>query len=85
MCLVKKRDQLRKYLKRHNIETKIHYPIPLHLQKASQSYGYFRGQFPVAEKQAKQLITLPVHQFLKKKHVVYIIKKIKNFYKKNNA
>ncbi len=84
MCLVKKRDGLIKFLNRKNIETKIHYPVPLHLQKASKDLGYKKGDLPVAEKQAKHLITLPVHQFLKRNELYYIVAKIKSFYKKSN-
>ena len=45
--------------------------------------GYKKGDFPIAEKQANKLITLPVHQFLKKNQLNYIVKSIKNFYKNN--
>lgn len=82
MCLFNKRDELIKYLKKKKIEAKIHYPIPLHLQKPSLKMGYKKGDFPNAEKQAKKLITLPVHQFLKRNQLNYIVKSIKSFYKK---
>lgn len=63
-------------------KNEIHYPLPLHLQKASKNLRYKKGNFPVAEKQAKEMISLPVHQYLKKKHLIYMVKKIKEFYKK---
>ena len=80
MILCENRNKLLNFLNRNNIEAKIHYPIPLHLQKASKKYGYKKGDFPLAEMQAKKLITLPVHQFLKKKQLNFMIKKIKEFY-----
>ena len=43
--------------------------------------GYRKGDFPESEKQAKELLTLPIHQYLTKKQLYFIIKKIKEFYK----
>ena len=83
MAKFKKRNKLRSYLMKNGIDVKIHYPIPLHLQKPSKALGYKRGDFPVAEKQAKELLTLPVHQYLNHNQLNFIIKKIKNFYQKN--
>ena len=80
MILWEKRDKLLKYLIKNKIDAKIHYPMPLHLQKASKKYGYKKGDFPIAEEQANKLITLPVHQYLKKNHINFMIKKILDFY-----
>ena len=80
MILCKKRDKLMKYLKDKGIETKIHYPKPLHLQKASKEYGYKLGDFPIAEKQSKELLTLPVHQYLDSKQIDFMITSIVKFY-----
>ena len=82
MCLVEKRDQLIKYLARHNIETKIHYPTPLNKQKAAKNLNLNQNNFKVANQQSKKLITLPIHQYMKKNEILYIAKKIKDFYKK---
>ncbi len=82
MARFKKRDKLKKYLIKNGIEVKIHYPIPLHLQKASKILGYKKGNFPEAEKQANELLTLPVHQYLSKKQINFIVQKIENFYNK---
>ena len=81
MILCKKRDKLKNYLVKKGIEVKIHYPIPLHLQKASKNLNYKKGQLPVSEYQAKHLITLPVHQYLTVKQLKYMIKVINDFYK----
>jgi dTDP-4-amino-4,6-dideoxygalactose transaminase len=81
MILVKKRDQLLKYLNQKKIEAKIHYPIPLNKQRASMIYNYNQKDFSTANKQAKKLITLPVHQFLNNKQLNFMIQCIKNFYK----
>ncbi len=80
MGLFKSRDKLINYLFKRNIECKIHYPIPLHLQKAATKLGYRKGSMPNAEYQAKHLMTIPVHQFLNEKHMQYVAKNIIDFY-----
>lgn len=81
MVLVKKRDLLLKYLISKGIEAKIHYPIPLHKQKAHINSNYFKNEkFPVVERHANKLITLPMHQYIKPKQIDYISACIKQFY-----
>ena len=80
ITLCENRDNLQKYLKKFNIQSLIYYGTPLHLHKATKFLGYKKGSFPKAEYQAKNLITLPVHQFLNKKQINFMIKKIKDFY-----
>ncbi len=82
MIRVKKRDKLIKFLSKNNIETKIHYPIPLHKQKAAKEILDQSNIFslPKSETQAKDLLTLPVHQYLSKKQIIYMANKIKEFY-----
>ena len=82
MASFKQRNKLKSYLLKNGIEVKIHYPVPLHLQKAAKSLGYKKGDFPKAEKQAKELLTLPIHQYLSKKQINYLAQKIENFYSK---
>ena len=65
MVQAKDRDKLLAFLQSHGIEAKVHYPIPLHLQRCSAHLGYKAGDFPVAEAQAQSIITLPAHQHLK--------------------
>lgn len=77
---VDKRDQLRKYLREKGIDTAIHYPIPIHLQKASRYLKYSKGDFPVTEMQSKRILTLPINQFLKKKEIIYISNMVNNFF-----
>jgi dTDP-4-amino-4,6-dideoxygalactose transaminase len=59
------RDQLKTYLSRFNIGTGIHYPIPLHLQKAYSRLGYRQGDFPVSETAARQVLSLPMYPQIK--------------------
>lgn len=80
---VDKRNQLRNFLKKNNISTSIHYPLPIHLQPAAKFLGYKKGSFKNVESQAKRILTLPINQFLKKKEIKFICDKINLFYKKN--
>lgn len=54
------RDGLRKHLGAQNIQSGIHYPVPLHLLKAYEHLGYKEGSFPVAEKMATEICSLPI-------------------------
>jgi dTDP-4-amino-4,6-dideoxygalactose transaminase len=54
------RDRLQKYLAQSGIGTGIHYPIPLHLQSAYYRLGYVKGDFPVSERAAGEIISLPM-------------------------
>ena len=55
------RDELKKYLKKREIETLIHYPIPPHLSEAYTYLGYQMGDFPIAEKYAAEVLSLPIY------------------------
>jgi dTDP-4-amino-4,6-dideoxygalactose transaminase len=57
---VEDRQGLQKHLAEANIGTGIHYPIPLHLQKAYASLGYKQGDFPVSERVASEIVSLPM-------------------------
>lgn len=74
-----KRDALKKHLEEKGIGTRIHYPIPIHLQKASRIFGYKKGDFPVCEKQCEMILSLPVYPGLAENDLVYVSDTIKNF------
>ena len=78
---VNKRDSLQKFLIKNDIDAKVHYPIPIHLQKAAKFLKYKKGDFPVSEKLAKTSLSLPVHEFINKKHVAHVVNTINKFYK----
>jgi len=77
----KNRNGLDVYLRKNKIDSKVHYPKPLHLHHAAKKFNYKNGQFEIAEKLAKKVISIPVHEFIKKKELDYMISKIKKFYK----
>ena len=58
------REQARQALESAGIPTAVHYPIPLHLQPAFAALGYGPGSFPVAERAAARVLSLPLHPFL---------------------
>jgi dTDP-4-amino-4,6-dideoxygalactose transaminase len=76
----KKRDELLNYLQSKEIECRVHYPLPLHLQKAAHNMGHEKGDFPESEKQAEEIITLPAHQFIKPEQIEYMLESICSFY-----
>ena len=75
----KNRDALKKHLEINGIETGIHYPLPLHLQPALSYLGYKKGDFPVAESLAEQILSIPMYPFLKDEEQDKIISAINNF------
>jgi dTDP-4-amino-4,6-dideoxygalactose transaminase len=56
-----RRDPLRKYLSERGIGTGVHYPVPIHLQEASAFLGYRLGDFPVTERIASEVVSLPMY------------------------
>lgn len=76
---VKNRDRLQAYLQSKGISTGIHYPIPIHLQEAYQSLEYKRGDFPVTEKYANEILSLPMFPELTFEQIKYVVQEIKNF------
>lgn len=58
---VKDRDGLQRHLSENGVGTGLHYPVPLHLQKACERYGYRRGELPVTERLAAEILSLPMY------------------------
>lgn len=79
MVQSKKRNELKAFLFSKGIETKIHYPVPIHLQPASKPLGYGEGDFPIAEKQSNHLLSLPIYQDLTSQQVTTIVETINQF------
>ncbi|SMC78899.1 DegT/DnrJ/EryC1/StrS family aminotransferase [Pedobacter nyackensis] len=75
-----RRDELKIYLQDKGIPTMIYYPVPVHLQDAYQVYGYKEGDFPVAEKLCKEVISFPIHTEMKAEVQDYIIENIIGFF-----
>lgn len=71
-----KRDELQNFLKENGIGTIIHYPIPMHLQVAYADLGFKKGDFPIAEKIADEVISLPMWYGMKEEEIEHVIEKI---------
>ena len=67
------RDQVKMAVDRAGIGTSIHYPIPVHLQKAYADLGYRRGDFPVTETAADQFLSLPIYSELEPDQVAAVV------------
>ncbi len=78
----KHRDELKAYLLKHDIDAKVHYPIPMHLQPAARFLNHRVGDFPMAERIANNCLSLPVHEFLNRIQLDRMINTIKDFYQK---
>lgn len=76
------RDNLARYLGEKGIDTGLHYPVPIHLQKCFFGLGYREGDFPVSEKLAGKILTLPMFPTLRTNEIEHIAGNIKEFYKK---
>lgn len=76
----KSRDELQAYLISKGIDAKVHYPLPMHLQPASDEYGYAEGDFPVSEELCQSVISLPVHEFISEEQIDFVAQEIKAFY-----
>jgi len=73
------RNKLQAFLADNDIETKVNYPIPLYLQTAAKNLGYKKGDYPVAEKLADTILSLPLYPELGDDQVYYVIEKIIQF------
>lgn len=76
------RDSLMEHLKHNGINTRIHYPIPIHLQDAAKHLGYKGGDFPRAERYAKTMVSLPIYPELRDEEVGWVVASVKRYFEK---
>ena len=76
---VNDREALQAHLAEAGIATGIHYPIPLHLQKAYEGLGYKKGDFPVTERVAAEIISLPMFPQLTRSQQDEVVSKTREF------
>lgn len=76
-----RRDELKRHLEANKIGCALHYPVPLHLQKCYASLGYQAGDFPVAEKAARECLSLPIYPELTDEQVGRVAAAIHDFFK----
>jgi dTDP-4-amino-4,6-dideoxygalactose transaminase len=79
-----RRDDLKKHLEANNVGCALHYPLPLHLQKCYANLGYKPGDFPIAEKAARECLSLPIFPEMTDKQVQRVTDVVKEFFTKKN-
>lgn len=75
----KERDRLMQYLDEHGIGTIIHYPIPPHLSEAYQYLGMHKGDLPITEKYADEVLSIPLYNGMTREEQDYVIDTINQF------
>ncbi len=73
------RDRLQKHLQENDIATGLHYPVPLHLQKAYANLQYSQGDFPCAEEKSKKILSLPMYPELNENQIEFVCNKIRQY------
>jgi dTDP-4-amino-4,6-dideoxygalactose transaminase len=74
-----RRDALQQHLAAHGVSTLIHYPIPPHLSGAYHDAGWQRGDFPLAEKLATEVLSLPIGPHLTARQIDYVCTTVRSF------
>lgn len=77
---VPQREKLQAHLNENGISTGLHYPVPVHLQKAYSGKGYKEGDFPITEKVASEILSLPMFPELTEGQIQYVVETIRKFY-----
>jgi dTDP-4-amino-4,6-dideoxygalactose transaminase len=75
-----RRDALREYLTSRKIGSEIYYPLPLHMQGSLASLGYKKGDFPVTEVAAEEVLSLPMYPELREDEQQVVVDAIREFY-----
>lgn len=73
------RDRFQKYLEENGVGTVIHYPIPPHLSKAYEYLRYKKGDFPITEKYAETVLSLPLYNGMTDEEQTYVIEVINRY------
>jgi dTDP-4-amino-4,6-dideoxygalactose transaminase len=79
---VPKRDELRAHLKGKGIGTEVYYPLPMHLQNCYRNLGYQKGAFPVSERAAEEVLSVPIYAELSDAQLEYIVSCVTEFYRR---
>ncbi len=75
-----RRDELKKHLDDNGVGCALHYPLPLHLQKCYANLGHKPGDFPVAEKAARECLSLPIYPELTDAQIQRVAEVVKDFF-----
>jgi len=80
IVFAERRDELLAHCKKAGIEAKVHYPIPVYRQEGLQQFGYRKGDFPVTDRHAQTMISLPAHEHLTAEQLAYMVQTVSEFY-----
>ena len=75
-----RRDELREHLSKHEIDTAIYYPLALHEQPCFEYLGYKAGDFPEAERAARETLALPIYPEIPREAQLYVVNCIAEFF-----
>ena len=75
----RRRDELIEFLKKRDIDTNIHYPIPPHLSQAYAYLGIKKGSLPITEEYAREVLSLPLYNGMREEELKYVIEIINEF------
>ncbi len=78
--IAQNRDELMKHLQARDIGCAIYYPLPLHMQECFSDLGYKKGDFPISEERAEQVLSIPIYSELPRESQDYVIRTIREFY-----
>jgi len=79
---VPKRDELRTFLKEKGVGTEVYYPLPMHLQNCYRDLGHQKGSFPLSERAAEEVMSLPIYPELTEAQQSYVVEMIADFYRR---
>jgi len=78
-----RRDALQAFLKKHEVDSKVFYPLPMHLQEAYAYLGHKQGDFPVSERVATEVLSIPIVPELTEEQITYVTNLIRRFSSEN--
>lgn len=79
---VRQRDDLRNFLKEKGVGTEVYYPLPMHLQNCYHDLGYHKGSFPVSERAAEEVLSLPIYAELTEDQQAYVVQTVADYFRR---
>jgi dTDP-4-amino-4,6-dideoxygalactose transaminase len=80
IVFAERRDELLAHCRKAGVEAKVHYPVPVYRQDGLRQFGYRKGDFPVTDRHADTMISLPAHEHLTAEQLAYMVQTITDFY-----
>jgi dTDP-4-amino-4,6-dideoxygalactose transaminase len=79
IVFAERRDELLAHCRKAGVEAKVHYPVPVYRQEGLRQFGYRKGDFPVTDRHADTMISLPAHEHLTTEQLAYMVQTIAEF------